>query len=75
MYVPFARSALAVALLGCTLPALANEPVNLGTMVVSASGFEQKITNAPASISVISQEDLLQKRYERLRSYGAYETA
>lgn len=67
MYVPFARSTLAVALLGCSLPALANtDPVNLDTMVVSASGFEQKITDAPASISVISQEDLQQKRYGNL---------
>lgn len=67
MYVPFTRSALAVALLGCSLPALANtDPVNLDTMVVSASGFEQKITDAPASISVISQEDLQQKRYNNL---------
>ena len=67
MYVPFARSALAVALIGCSLPALANtDPVNLDAMVVSASGFEQKITDAPASISVISQEDLQQKRYNNL---------
>src|SRR5690606_19698256 len=67
MYAPFARSALAVALIGCSLPALANnDPVNLDTMVVSASGFEQKITDAPASISVISQEDLQQKRYGNL---------
>ncbi|CDZ94363.1 TonB-dependent receptor domain-containing protein [Pseudomonas saudiphocaensis] len=67
MYAPFARSALAVALIGCSLPALANnDPVNLDTMVVSASGFEQKVTDAPASISVISQEDLQQKRYNNL---------
>jgi len=64
MYVPFSRSALAVALLGCSLPALANtDPVNLDTMVVSASGFEQKITDAPASISVISREELQEKRF------------
>lgn len=66
MYVPFARSALAVALLGCTLPALANEPVNLDAMVVSASGFEQKITDAPASISVISGEALKKRRVASL---------
>ena len=67
MYVPFARSALAVALIGGSLPAFANnDPVNLDTMVVSASGFEQKITDAPASISVISQEDLQQKRFGNL---------
>ncbi len=32
-------------------------------MVVTASGFEQKLTEAPASISVITNEDL------RLRSF------
>ncbi len=33
----------------------------LSTMVVSASGFEQSIKNAPASISVISKEDIEKK--------------
>ncbi|WXL25054.1 TonB-dependent receptor [Ectopseudomonas mendocina] len=44
----------------------AEEALTLDNVVVSASGFEQKITEAPASISVISQEDLLQKRYNNL---------
>ena len=39
----------------------ANEPIALKDVVVSASGFEQKITEAPASISVISREELQQK--------------
>lgn len=30
----------------------------LSTIVVTASGFEQKITDAPASISVITKEEL-----------------
>ncbi|MEG0528177.1 MAG: hypothetical protein RR531_11745, partial [Longicatena sp.] len=30
----------------------------LSTIVVSAAGFEQDIKNAPASISVITQEDI-----------------
>src|SRR5699024_6563860 len=34
--------------------------------VVSAAGYEQKITEAPASISVISQEDLRQKQFANL---------
>ncbi len=47
--------------------ALAQErPLQLDRMVVSASGFEQKITDAPASISVISQEDLQRKRFANL---------
>lgn len=41
--------------------------VELGPIrVTSAAGFEQKITEAPASISVITQEALQQKRYTDL---------
>nr|WP_178101058.1 MULTISPECIES: TonB-dependent receptor [Pseudomonas] len=47
--------------------ATANEDtVRLSDTVVTASGFEQKITEAPASISVISREELQQKRYSNL---------
>ncbi|MDX4050204.1 TonB-dependent receptor [Aliarcobacter skirrowii] len=35
-------------------------------VVTSASGYEQKVTDAPASISVISQEDLQKKPYTNL---------
>ena len=67
MHAPFTRSALAAALLGCSFHTFAEtSPVTLSDTVVSASGFEQKITEAPASISVISQEDLQQKRYSNL---------
>ncbi|MCW3149798.1 TonB-dependent receptor [Stutzerimonas stutzeri] len=67
MFIPFARTALASALLGSSLGVMAqSSPVTLDNMVVSASGFEQKVTEAPASISVISQEDLQQKRYNNL---------
>ncbi|MBS67622.1 TonB-dependent receptor [Pseudomonas stutzeri] len=67
MPIPFARTTLSCALIGCSLTAYAQtEPVTLNDTVVSASGFEQKITEAPASISVISQEDLQQKRYNNL---------
>lgn len=44
----------------------ANEPIALQDVVVSASGFEQKITEAPASISVISGEELKKKRVSSL---------
>lgn len=37
-----------------------------GTIVVTASGFEQKVTDAPASISVIDREALEEKRYGSL---------
>ncbi|QLF94740.1 TonB-dependent receptor [Pseudomonas sp. ABC1] len=60
------RTLLATAItLATSLHASANT-LDLGNVVVSASGFEQKITEAPASISVISQEDLQQKRYSNL---------
>ena len=36
----------------------AAEAVDLDTVVVTAAGFEQKLTDAPASISVITREDL-----------------
>lgn len=61
------RTALASAIaLAASFGAQANEPIALGDVVVSASGFEQKITEAPASISVISGEELQQKRYGNL---------
>ena len=61
------RTALATAIaLASSLSAHADTAINLGDVVVSASGFEQKITEAPASISVISREDLQQKPYSNL---------
>lgn len=47
---------------------LANETTKLDDVqvVTSASGYEQKITDAPASISVITQEDLAKKPYTNL---------
>lgn len=68
------RAALAAAaalLLGAT-PVLADEaapspaPVDFDAIVVTAAGFEQKITDAPASISVISREELERKQYGNL---------
>lgn len=67
MSIPFARTALSCALVSCSFGALANDDVvTLGNTVVSASGFEQKITEAPASITVISGEELSQKRFNNL---------
>ena len=67
MSLPFARTALATALLGASLATVAQDnPLILGETVVSAAGFEQKITEAPASISVLTREDLQQKRYNNL---------
>src|SRR5690606_27978777 len=45
-------------------PALAQESVQeLDTVVVTASGFEQDIKSAPASISVITRDDLEEKAF------------
>jgi outer membrane receptor for ferrienterochelin and colicins len=66
MSLPFARTALTTALLGSSLATFAQDALILGDTVVSASGFEQKVTEAPASISVVSGEELQKKRYSNL---------
>lgn len=66
------RHVLATALLSAlSAPAFANgaaagAPQTLDAVVVTASGFEQKITDAPASISVITQEELSTRPYMTL---------
>lgn len=61
------RSALASAIaLAASFGVHADEPTTLGEVVISASGFEQKITEAPASISVIAREELQNKSYSNL---------
>ncbi|ENW25785.1 hypothetical protein F925_01139 [Acinetobacter lwoffii NCTC 5866 = CIP 64.10 = NIPH 512] len=60
---------LAVAILGVTTAAAHAETTSttsvpttqLSTIVVSAAGFEQDIKNAPASISVVTKEDIEKK--------------
>ncbi|MDT9693882.1 hypothetical protein Q5762_37285, partial [Streptomyces sp. P9(2023)] len=49
--------ASAVSSLACGV-ALAQQSSQLNDIVVTASGFEQQITSAPASISVIARETL-----------------
>ncbi|WP_409522827.1 TonB-dependent receptor domain-containing protein [Nitrincola sp. MINF-07-Sa-05] len=58
--------ALAVAISAAIPMAYADQDVRLDSLVVSASGFEQKITDAPASITVISQEEIASKPYMTL---------
>jgi len=60
------KMAVAVALGSIALSSAAQEPVTLEKMVISAAGFEQKITDAPASISVIEQEELAKRPYMTL---------
>jgi outer membrane receptor for ferrienterochelin and colicins len=52
--------AAALASLACSVTAQERE---LGPVVVSASGFEQSVKDAPASISVITAEELKKKSY------------
>src|SRR5690554_5411743 len=64
---PVPQAVVGTLALLATSIALANQDaVRLADTVVTASGFEQKITEAPASISVISQEDLQQNRFSNL---------
>lgn len=60
-----ARSTLALGC--CSLYSVAvsaeNTPVELPTQVVTASGFSQQLKDAPASITVISHEQLASKSY------------
>ena len=66
MRIPFTYSLLACSVLSSSVAFAAQSPAQLGSTVVSASGFEQKITDAPASISVVSNADLQKKRYSNL---------
>ncbi|MFC3607827.1 TonB-dependent receptor domain-containing protein [Stutzerimonas tarimensis] len=61
------RTSVAGTLFTCSLGALAqSDTLSLDTIVVTAAGFEQKITDAPASISVVTEEDLRRKPYVTL---------
>jgi outer membrane receptor for ferrienterochelin and colicins len=65
------RCTLSLALLGAlSAPAFAHgdaaAPTTLDKVVVTAAGFEQKIADAPASISVISREELSKRPYTSL---------
>src|SRR5690606_22783245 len=58
--------ALGLATQASAAPAPAPGPVDFDAVVVTAAGFEQKITDAPASITVITREDLAQRPYMTL---------
>lgn len=66
MRIPFSLSILACSVFYNNGAFADQSPAQLGSTVVSASGFEQKITDAPASISVVSSDDLKNKRYNNL---------
>lgn len=57
---------MAAMAIGLSAPAAANNEADQDAIVVTAAGYEQKIEDAPASISVISREELQEKRYGSL---------
>lgn len=59
----FKKSLLAAAMASLAFPAHASEQLELKEVVVTASGFEQSIKDAPAAITVISAEELKKKSY------------
>ena len=61
MRIPFTYSLLACSVLASSTIFANPTPAQLDSSVVTASGFEQKITDAPASISVVSNADLDRK--------------
>ncbi|OJA05320.1 TonB-dependent receptor [Halomonas sp. QHL1] len=64
----FTRSVLAsaVTLAVSAAGAQAQENAQLNNMVVTAAGYEQSLNNAPASISVVSREELEQKQFSNI---------
>lgn len=52
--------------LSCALPAAAQQPIVLDEIVITAAGFEQSIKDAPASISVITAEELQKGNFTSL---------
>lgn len=65
------RAPLSLALLALLSPSVLAQPqpdgsgdaADFDTIVVTAAGFEQKITDAPASISVVTREELATRPY------------
>ncbi|MGE0973414.1 TonB-dependent receptor (plasmid) [Klebsiella sp. WOUb02] len=58
----------AITLLASIVSANSSAMENEDVMVVTASGYEQKLKNAAASVSIISQEDLSSRSYTDLAS-------
>ncbi|MCE8021892.1 TonB-dependent receptor [Halomonas sp. MCCC 1A11036] len=62
------RTALVVAIASTplALAAQAQEGARLDNIVVTAAGFEQALQDAPASISVVTREELEQRRFSNI---------
>lgn len=69
---PPAALAAAIAIALTSQPILAQQ-AGIEEIVVTAAGFEQKITDAPASISVITQEDILSRPHVNLLDMLKYQ--
>ena len=59
-----ARPSALLALAFSAMPVCAEGPRELNELVVSAAGYEQELTDAPASISVISREKIERGAYK-----------
>lgn len=66
MFPSLRRTLLATAISSIAASAWAQETPRLDDMVVTASGFEQAVEDAPASISVISREELEEGYYRNV---------
>lgn len=63
----FTRTALTSAIaLSVTATVHAQESTQLNNMVVTAAGYEQTLNNAPASIAVVTREELEQKQFSNI---------
>lgn len=69
------RSAAIIAIASCHQGIFAEEiqEPGLERMVVTAAGFEQKLTEAPASISIITNEDLKTRMYTSILDAVKYQ--
>lgn len=59
----FTRILLTIAIAAASCAVSAQETQDLGQVVVTASGFEQSVKDAPAAITVITQDELKKKSY------------
>lgn len=62
---PIVRGGLCASVIGLALPAIADDRED--TLVVTASAIEQNLKDAPASISVITQDDLQKRPVNNLK--------
>ncbi|SDM56687.1 outer membrane receptor for ferrienterochelin and colicins [Franzmannia pantelleriensis] len=58
--------AVAIAAASASLTAVADDTPRLDNIVVTAAGFEQALADAPASISVVTREELERKRFSNV---------